>query len=92
MKKLSIFIASLLLLSTSISEACTNIIVSRGASKDGSCMISYAADSHWLYGELYFHPRADHKAGSPLQIVEWDSQKPHHSRNHLGRSREPNQS
>ncbi|MGM9788562.1 MAG: C69 family dipeptidase [Candidatus Cryptobacteroides sp.] len=76
MKKLSIIIASIMLLSTSISEACTNIIVSRGASKDGSCMISYAADSHWLYGELYFHPRADHKAGSPLQIVEWDSQRP----------------
>lgn len=76
MKKLSIFIASIMLLSTSISEACTNIIVSRGASKDGSCMISYAADSHWLYGELYFHSRADHKAGSPLQIVEWDSQRP----------------
>ncbi|MGN1226017.1 MAG: C69 family dipeptidase [Candidatus Cryptobacteroides sp.] len=76
MKKLSIFIASIMLLSTNISEACTNIIVSRGASKDGSCMISYAADSHWLYGELYFHPRADHKAGSPLQIVEWDSQRP----------------
>ena len=84
MKKLSIFIASLLLLSTSISEACTNIIVSRGASKDGSCMISYAADSHWLYGELYFHPRADHKAGSPLQIVEWDSQKPLGSISQIG--------
>ena len=84
MKKLSIFIASLLLLSTSISEACTNIIVSRGASKDGSCMISYAADSHWLYGELYFHPRAKHQAGSPLQIVEWDSQRPLGSISQIG--------
>ena len=33
-------------------SACTNIIVSKGASRDGSCMVSYAADSHWLFGEL----------------------------------------
>ncbi len=38
------------------SKACTNVIVTRGASADNSNMVSYAADSHWLYGELYFHP------------------------------------
>lgn len=58
------------------SLACTNVIVSRGASTDGSCMVSYAADSHWLYGELYFHPRADWKKGSMLPIVEWDTYRP----------------
>ena len=41
------------------SEACTNVIVTKGASADGSNMVSYAADSHWLYGELYFRPAAD---------------------------------
>lgn len=76
MKKVLSIILSILLLSVSISEACTNIIVTRGASKDASCMISYAADSHWLYGELYFHPRAEHKAGTPLPIFEWDSNRP----------------
>ena len=76
MKKVLSIILSILLLSISISEACTNIIVTRGASKDASCMISYAADSHWLYGELYFHPRAEHKAGTPLPIFEWDSNRP----------------
>ena len=38
------------------SEACTNVIVTPGASADGSSMVSYAADSHTLYGELYFTP------------------------------------
>ena len=36
--------------------ACTNILVTRGASADNSNIISYAADSHVNYGELYFHP------------------------------------
>ena len=58
------------------SKACTNIIVTRGASADNSCMVSYAADSHWLYGELYFHPAADWKAGSMLQVTEWDTYRP----------------
>jgi len=56
--------------------ACTNVIVTKGASRDGSCMVSYAADSHWLCGQLYFHPAADHKKGETLQVVEWDSFKP----------------
>lgn len=55
------------------SEACTNIVVSKGASADGSCIVSYAADSHWLYGELYFHPEQDWKDGSMLNVYEWDS-------------------
>ena len=54
-------------------KACTNIIVSKGASADGSCMVSYAADSHWLYGELYFHPQASWKDGDILKIYEWDT-------------------
>ena len=57
-------------------DACTNIIVSPGASLDGSAMVSYAADSHWLYGELYFRPGGKWKAGSWLDITEWDSAKP----------------
>ena len=49
------------------SSACTNIIVTPGASVDGSAIVSYAADSHVLYGELYFHPAADWKRGSMLR-------------------------
>ena len=56
-------------------DACTNILISKGASADGSCMISYSADSHSLYGELYFRPAADYPAGTMLEIYDWDSGK-----------------
>jgi len=53
--------------------ACTNILVTKGASKDGATMLSYAADSHELYGELYFKPAALHHPGETRDIVDWDS-------------------
>ena len=56
-------------------KSCTNVIVTKGASKDGSTLVSYAADSHSLFGELYYHPAADWKAGSLLKIYDWDSGK-----------------
>jgi len=57
-------------------DACTNFIVGKKASATGSTMISYAADSHQLYGELYYQPASDHPVGAVRQIVDWDSQKP----------------
>ncbi|MCM1530767.1 MAG: C69 family dipeptidase [Bacteroides sp.] len=53
--------------------ACTNFLITKGASKDGSTMISYAADSHVLYGELYYIPAADYPEGAMMDIYEWDS-------------------
>ncbi|MBN1767182.1 MAG: C69 family dipeptidase [Prolixibacteraceae bacterium] len=53
--------------------ACTNFLVTKGASTDGSTMITYAADSHVLYGELYYTPAADHSEGAQLDIYEWDT-------------------
>ena len=53
--------------------ACTNFLITPGASVDGSSMISYAADSHVLYGELYHFPAADYPEGAMRQIVDWDS-------------------
>ena len=67
--------ASLLFAAGNRSEACTNVIVTRGASADGSCLVSYAADSHWLYGELYFKPQADWATGSKRKVYDWDSGK-----------------
>lgn len=58
-----------------VSVACTNFLVTRGASTDGSTMISYNADSHVLYGELYFTPSQTHKEGEMLDIYEWDTGK-----------------
>ncbi len=57
------------------SDACTNVLVTKGASTDGSNMISYAADSHALYGELYFAPAGVWNPGDMRQINEWDSGK-----------------
>ena len=54
--------------------ACTNFIITRGASTDGSVMVTYAADSHALYGALYKHnPAAKHNP--MLAVYEWDSGK-----------------
>ncbi len=55
--------------------ACTNLIVTKGASADGSIMVTYAADSHQLYGELYFRPAADYEKGSMMKVNEWDTGK-----------------
>ncbi|MBO5813106.1 MAG: C69 family dipeptidase [Alistipes sp.] len=56
-------------------DACTNFIVTKGASADGSVMVSYAADSHQLYGALYFVPGGKFKAGDMLRVEEWDTGK-----------------
>ncbi len=57
-------------------QACTNLLVTRGASADGSTMISYSADSHVLYGELYHWPAATWDEGAMLDVVEWDTGNP----------------
>ena len=68
-------VAAAFLLPAFHGEACTNILVTRGASADGSCMVSYAADSHQLFGELYYRPAADWEKGAMLNIYEWDTAK-----------------
>ena len=55
--------------------ACTNFLVTPGASADGSSMVSYAADSHVLYGELYHWPAATYPAGTMLDVYDWDTGK-----------------
>ena len=67
-----------LTLSSIDSKACSNVLVTKGASADGSNIISYAADSHLLYGELYFRKAAAWKPGDMRRVDDWDSGK------HLG--------
>ena len=67
-----------LTLSSIDSKACSNVLVTKGASADGSNIISYAADSHLLYGELYFRKAGTWKPGDMRRIDEWDTGK------HLG--------
>lgn len=56
-------------------QACTNILVTKGASTDGSTMITYAADSYGFYGELYHYKPALYPAGAMLEVYEWDTGK-----------------
>nr|MEE4268103.1 C69 family dipeptidase [Candidatus Krumholzibacteria bacterium] len=64
-----------LLFTFSSSVACTNFLVSSEASEDGSTMITYTADSHSFYGELYYRPPGKHAPGTVIPIYEWDTGK-----------------
>ncbi|HER09141.1 MAG TPA: dipeptidase [Bacteroides sp.] len=69
------FIAAVLMAWWNAAEilGCTNFLVTPGASVNGSSMITYAADSHVLFGELYFRPAADYPAGTMMDVYEWDT-------------------
>ena len=56
-------------------SACTNFLITKGATVDGSSMISYSADSHTLFGELYHFPAALYPEGALLDVYEWDTGK-----------------
>uniref|UniRef100_UPI0032168A9D dipeptidase n=1 Tax=uncultured Draconibacterium sp. TaxID=1573823 RepID=UPI0032168A9D len=53
--------------------ACTNLIVTKGASVDGSVMITYAADSHIRYGAIDFYPAADHQPGDVCEVYHYEN-------------------
>lgn len=55
--------------------ACTNLLVGKKASADGSTFISYNADSYTLYGELYHWPAQKHTPGEKLKVTDWDTGK-----------------
>ena len=73
--KITGLVLAITLLLTNSTIACTNYLITKGASTDGSTMISYAADSHILYGELYHWPAATYPEGTMLDIYEWDTGK-----------------
>lgn len=73
MKRLLIF-AGILTFATG-TFACTNFIVGKKASTDGSVIVSYNADSYGMYGNLYHHAGGTHKDGEMRQIYEWDTNK-----------------
>ena len=57
-------------------DACTNLIAGKKATADGSVMVTYAADSHNLYGMLTHTPAQKHEKGAMRKVVEWDTNKP----------------
>jgi len=59
------------------STACSNLIVGRNASVDGSVMVSYNADSYGCYGVMQHYPAAFHPKGSMRKIYDWESDKYH---------------
>jgi dipeptidase len=75
MKKIVVLFAIMVAVSTYQSHACTNLLAGKAATTDGSTMVSYAADSHVLYGELYHWPAATYKVGEMLKVYEWDTGK-----------------
>lgn len=56
-------------------SACTNFLLTKSTTKDGSTMVTYSADSHVLYGELYHWPAGTWPAGTMLDVYDWDSGK-----------------
>lgn len=59
----------------SVSYACTNFLVGKNASTDGSTFITYNADSYFLFGAMYHYPAATHPKGAIRQIHDWDTGK-----------------
>lgn len=69
-------IAASMLLCVAVSGwACTNLIVGKKASTDGSVIVSYSADSYGMFGFLCHYPAATHPAGAMRDIYDWDSGK-----------------
>ena len=59
----------------SSSNACTNLLVSKGATADGSTLITYAADAGGFMERLFYLPEADHEEGEMLEVYDWDTGK-----------------
>ena len=74
MKKLFAFLTAALV-AVSSGNACTNFIVCKGASADGSVIVSYSADSYGMYGHLAHFAAAVHPKGAMRDVYEWDTNK-----------------
>ncbi|PKP34478.1 MAG: dipeptidase, partial [Bacteroidetes bacterium HGW-Bacteroidetes-15] len=76
MKKSISFVLAFLILGHVNTDACTSYLVSKGATVDGSSLISYAGDSHIRYGQLYFRPRSTWPVGAMQTIYDRSSNRP----------------
>ncbi len=76
MKYIPLLIAAMLAAGGAEAWACTNLLAGKKATTDGSVMVTYAADSHNLFGELINPPAADHPKGAMRRVIEWDTSKP----------------
>lgn len=73
MKKIVLTIMSAVALGSA--SACTNFLITAGASANCGNIVTYAADSHQLYGSLYHFAAADYPENSYMDVYDWDSGK-----------------
>ncbi len=73
---LSVLLASIMVIPAFEAFSCTNYMVTRGASADGSTMVTYAADSHIRYGELYWRPAGKWPEGTMITLYDRGTAKP----------------
>ena len=71
MKKL--FLLSVWTMMTLHAAACTNFIVAKGASADGSVFVTYNADDYGMFQSLCHYPAAKHAPGEMRKIYDWDT-------------------
>lgn len=76
MKKVFILL-SILVAGTVYVEACTNLIVGKKASKDGSVMCSYSADDYGMFIGLCHFPAGKHPKGGMRKVYDWDTNEYH---------------
>lgn len=69
----SLVLSAAMLLASSGAFACSNLIVGKKASVDGSVLVSYNADDYGMFGYLCHYPAGTHPKGSMRQIYDWDS-------------------
>lgn len=69
----SLVLSAAMLLASSGASACSNLIVGKKASVDGSVMVSYNADDYGMFGHLCHYPAGTHPKGTMRQIYDWDS-------------------
>ena len=69
----SLVLSAAMLLASSGAFACSNLIVGKKASVDGSVMVSYNADDYGMFGHLCHYPAGTHPKGTMRKIYDWDS-------------------
>ena len=75
MKKATLIAA--MLTATLYASACTNFIVGKKASTDGSVLCTYSADDYGMFQSLSHFPAAKHAAGEMRQVYDWDTNEYH---------------
>lgn len=69
----TIALAAIMSASAMEASACTNLIVGKKASVDGSVLVSYNADDYGMFGHLCHYPAGTHKKGEMRKIFDWDT-------------------